>query len=144
MWREAVVGSSLYCQPNTSCAALLAELDCLMDIARRVARQSVMQVADKVVSVVKWQRHEGTTHQNKFHLHGPVHVKPCLLIHCSVMTAHVLYSGAEESCRAWAARGCCSTQHACSLCLQCEVRDERTMHSSQARQCMHRRKSPQR
>lgn len=39
-----------------------------------------MQVADKVVSVVKWQRHEGTTHQDKLHLHGTVHIKPCLLM----------------------------------------------------------------
>ena len=61
-----------------------------MDTARRVARQSVVQVTDKVVSVVEWQRHEGTTHQDKLHLQGTVHIKPCLLMYCSLMSARVL------------------------------------------------------
>ena len=92
MWREAVVWSGLYGQSNAPGAALLTELDCLLNIAGGMARQGVMQVAHEVVSVVQRQRHEGATHQNELHLKQE---QPC---DCTRTAAFAL-SCCEQSCQ---------------------------------------------
>lgn len=46
----------------------LRELDSFLDTGRGVARESIMEVADKVISVVFRQSHKGATHHYELHL----------------------------------------------------------------------------
>ena len=67
---EAIVRPSLYGEAYASGAALLAEPDCLCNIAGGMAGQRIVQIAHKVVSVVQRKGHECAAHQDEFHLHG--------------------------------------------------------------------------
>lgn len=60
--REAVVGPGLYSQAYAPRPALLTEPHCFCDIAGRVARERIMQVAHEVISIVQRQRHECAAH----------------------------------------------------------------------------------
>ena len=66
----AEIGSCLDCEADAFRARLLAEAHSLGNIARRVAGQRVVQVADEVVPVIRRQGHECAPHQDKFHLKG--------------------------------------------------------------------------
>ena len=67
--RQAVVWSSFNGQADALGAALLAEADSLSRAGGAVARQRIMQVAHKVVSIVQGQGHERAPHQDELNLH---------------------------------------------------------------------------
>lgn len=70
MWCKAVVWPSLDGQPYALGAAMLPVLYRFPNGSAAVPAQCIVQAPDKPVPVVCRQRHEGTTHENEFHLHG--------------------------------------------------------------------------
>ena len=69
MGGEAEIWPSLYCQPDALGPWLFTELHGVLDIHRGVAWKGVMQIANEVIPVIQWKRHEGTAHENILNLH---------------------------------------------------------------------------
>ena len=67
--RQAEVRPRLDCQADALGAAVLAQANCLSAACRSMARKRIMQAADEVVAVLRWQRHEGAAHKDELNLH---------------------------------------------------------------------------
>jgi hypothetical protein len=65
---SAKIWSSFYCNTDTFCLALLWVLNCLDMIRWDMTTKCIMQIPNKVIPVLLVQGHEGSPHDNKFHL----------------------------------------------------------------------------
>ncbi len=65
---QAVIWPRFNGNANALCPRVLGEGDCLSDRLARMTAEGVVQISNKVVPVLDWQRHEGASHDDELHL----------------------------------------------------------------------------
>ena len=68
MWLEAVVGSRLDRDADALGVALLRVRHGLLDVVARVARESIVEIAHKVVAILGIEAHERASHDDELDL----------------------------------------------------------------------------